>query len=461
MVKLWNQESTDWRLAMELDGDSAPLSLRAVGPDRSLAMNLGKDATAEAARRGAAKAVRAVRELGAHSLVVDAAPVERALGADGLAALAQGAELACYRQESWKEQRGEEEEGEKKPFTLYIAGVGKPDAGAVLGEAEILTRAVCFARNLTNRPGNLLTPDMMAQAMAQAAEKAGVEAEILDEGQTRALGMGAFHAVGDSAAHPPRLIVLRWRGGQDGAAPIALVGKGVCFDTGGYNLKSNAGMRDMRSDMAGAAAVCAAVLALAESHVPVNVTAVIPAVENRLSPDSMTAGDVVRSMSGKTIQINNTDAEGRLILADAVTYAIQREGADRVVDVATLTGACVAALGHLTAGLVSNSDELCGAFLDAAAQSGEQYWRFPTFPEYKKMIESPVADLCNQSSDGCGAITAGLFVGAFAQDRPWVHVDIAGTAWMDRPRREYQSAGATGAGVTTLYRLCANLAKQA
>ena len=445
MVKIWAQESADWRLTMERNGDSAPMSLRAVGPDRALVMDLGRDAPAEAVRRGAAQAVRA------QSLLLDMAPL-RALGADGLAAAVQGAELACYQQESWKER-------EDKPFTLYVAGTEGMDAEAVLRETDAVTRAVCFARDLTNRPGNLLTPDMMAQAMAQAAQKAGVEAEILDESRTRALGMGAFHAVGDSAAHPPRLIVLRWKGGAPDAAPMALVGKGVCFDTGGYNLKSGAGIKAMRSDMAGAAAVCAAVLALAENKVPVNVTAVIPAVENRLSPDSMVAGDVVRSMSGKTIQINNTDAEGRLILADAVTYAIEKENAAQVVDVATLTGACVAALGHLTAGLVSNSDELCAAFLSAAARTGEQYWRFPAFPEHKKMIDSPVADLCNQSSDGCGAITAGLFVGAFAGDTPWVHVDIAGTAWVDRPRREYQCAGATGAGVTTLYQLCAGLAR--
>lgn len=452
MVKLWNQESTDWRFIMELGGDCAPLTLRAVGPDHALVVNLGKDARLETARRGAAKAVKAVRELGAQSLLLDVTGIKGALGEAGLSAAVQGAELACYRQETWKER-------EDKPFTLYIAGTEGMDAETVLRETDAVTRAVCFARDLTNRPGNLLTPEMMAQAMTEAAQKAGAEAEVLDETQTRALGMGAFHAVGDSAAHPPRLIVLRWKGGKEGTAPIALVGKGVCFDTGGYNLKSGAGMKTMRSDMAGAAAACAAVLALAENKVPVNVTAVIPAVENRLSPDSMTAGDVVTSMSGKTIQINNTDAEGRLVLADAVTYAIQKEGADRVVDIATLTGACVNTLGHLTAGLVSNDDGLCNALLEAAARTGEQYWRFPTFPEYKKMIDSPVADLCNQSSDGCGAITAGLFVGAFAGDVPWVHVDIAGTAWVDRPRREYQCAGATGAGVTTLYQLCADLAE--
>lgn len=450
MVKLWNYEDAGWRLELSVDGESAPLSLSA-GEGRTLTVSLGKDATAETVRRAAAKAVKAIRDLGAASALLNAAPAIFAFGADGLAALAQGAELACYQQPVWKER-------EDKPFTLYLTGAEGLDAEEILKRTEAVTRAVCFARDLTNRPCNLLTPELMAQAMAQAAEAVGVEVQLLDETETRALGMGAFHAVGDSAAHPPRLIVLRWKGGQPGGAPIALVGKGVCFDTGGYNIKTGGGLSSMRSDMAGAAAVCAAVLALAENRVPVNVAAVIPAVENRISPDSMVPGDIVTSMSGKTIQINNTDAEGRLILVDAVTYAIQKEGAAKVVDIATLTGACVRALGFTTAGVVSNDDGFCGQLMAAASRSGEQYWRFPDFPEYRKMIESPVADLSNQSSDGCGAITAGLFIGAFAGDVPWVHLDIAGTAWTDRPRREYQCAGATGAGVTTLYQLCADLA---
>lgn len=452
MVKLWDREPADWRLELEIDAGAA-LSLRMGDGGRALVVGLGDAPTAETARRAAAKAVKTIRDLGAVGAVLDAAPAIKAMGPEGLAALAQGSELACYRPESWKAQ-------EDKPFTLYLTGAEGIDAQAVLKQTGVVTRAVCLARDLTNRPGNMLTPELMAKAMTEAAEKAGVEAQVLDEHETRALGMGAYHAVGDSAAHPPRLIVLRWRGGQHGAAPIGLVGKGVCFDTGGYNIKTGPGLKVMRSDMAGAAAVCGTVLALAENRVPVNVTAVIPAVENRISPDSMLPGDIVTSMSGKTIQINNTDAEGRLILADAVTYAIQKEGVNRVVDIATLTGACVAALGHTTAGLVSNDDGLCDAVLSAAARSGEQYWRFPAFPEYKKMIESPVADLSNQSNDGCGAITGGLFIGAFAGDVPWVHMDIAGTSWVDRPRREYQAAGATGAGVTTLYQLCTALAAE-
>ena len=450
MVKLWNQEAADWRLELESGGDSAPLSLRTGAEGRTLILCLGKDPSAETARRAAAKAVAAIRELGARTALLDVDPAARALGPGGLSALAQGAKLACYRQPAWKER-------EEKPFTLYFTGAQWLDVPAILAETDAVTRAVCFARDLTNRPVNLLTPAMLAQSMKEAAEPLGVEVQILDEYQTRALGMGAFHAVGDSAGHPPRLIVLRWKGGKEDAAPIALVGKGVCCDTGGYCLKTAGGLKGTRGDMAGGAAVCGALLALAENRAPVNAVAVIPAVENRISPDSFLPGDVVTSMSGKTIQVNNTDAEGRLILADAVTYAIQKEGAGRVVDIATLTGACVAALGFTTAGLLTNDEGLFHAVMDAAARAGEQYWRFPDFPEYKKMIESPVADLCNQSNDGCGAITAGLFIGAFAENTPWVHLDIAGTAWVDRPRREYQVPGATGAGVATLYELCRGL----
>lgn len=454
MVSIWNQEQAQWQLRLEVGGESSALSLHMGGEGRTLMVSLGGEPTAETARRAAAKAVKALRELGVSSAVLDATPVVPVLGAEGVSALAQGADLACYHTEHWKSGPGEEEQD----FALYLTGAQALDVPAILAETAPVTRAVCFARDLVNRPGNLLTPELMAKAMTEAAERVGVEVQVLDERETRALGMGAFLAVGGSAAHPPRLIVLRWRGGQPDTAPMGLVGKGVCFDTGGYDLKSQAGLKQMRTDMAGAAAVCGAVLALAENRVPVNVTAVIPAVENRISPDSMLPGDVITSMSGKTIQINNTDAEGRLILADAVTYAIRKEGVSRVVDIATLTGACVAALGHLTAGLVSSHDGLADAVLAAAARAGEQYWRFPTFPEYKKMLECPAADLSNMSSDGCGAITGGLFIGAFAGDTPWAHLDIAGTSFVDRPRREYQAAGATGAGVTTLYQLCVGLA---
>ena len=230
----------------------------------------------------------------------------------------------------------------------------------------------------------------------------------------------------------------------------------MTFDSGGYSLKQAAGMKGMNSDMAGGAAVSGAILALAENKVPVNVTAVIPAVENRISPVSFLPSDVIGSMSGKTIQIGSTDAEGRLILADAVTYAIQKENAAKVVDIATLTGAMARMFGHVTTGYLSNCDAFSAQLEAAAVKSGEKFWRLPTFPEYRKMIDSPVADLYN-TSDGAGAIAAGLFVGAFAGDTPWIHLDIAGTSSTSAPHKEYQAKGATGVGVTTLYELCKSM----
>lgn len=441
MIKLWNQEDAAWRLELQSGGEDA-LSLRMGENPRQLLVALGSDVTPELLRRAAAKAVKTAREYGAETAVLEApGPLSR----EQLTAMALGASLAEYRQECWKERKD-------KPFTLYLAG--GEDGEAALAEASVLAKAVCFARDLVNCPANKLTPMDMAQKMTEAAQKRGVETLVLDEEQAKALGMEAFLTVGTSATHPARLIVLRYKGGKPEDAPIALVGKGVTCDTGGYCLKTPAGLKGTRGDMAGGAAVCGAVLALAENHVPVNVTAVIPAVENRLAPDSFIPGDVIGSMSGKTIEVGNTDAEGRLILADAVTYAIEKEGAAKVVDIATLTGAVVQMLGFTTAGLMTNNDSFYEEFQAAAGRCGEQYWRMPDFPEYKKMIESPVADISNVSSDGCGSITAGLFVGAFAGDTPWIHLDIAGTAWVDSPRREYQAKGATGAGVLALYELC-------
>ena len=244
MVNIWKQEDVQWRVALCTGGEE--LTLRMGDGPRELTAELGEaeKLTAEAVRRCAAKAVKTVRDLGGESALLDAAAAVEALGAQGLSALAQGAELALYRRETWKERKD-------KPFTLYVTGTGEADAPALLAEAAVLVRAICFARDLTNRPANKLTPVLMADAMAEAARKAGVEVQVLDEKETRALGMEAFHAVGDSSANPPRLIVLRYRGGAPEDAPIALVGKGVCFDSGGYCLKPGKGMPGMTGDMAG------------------------------------------------------------------------------------------------------------------------------------------------------------------------------------------------------------------
>ena len=447
MVKLWTGEPAQWRLTPCLDGREGVMEQ---GEPGQLLLHLEKKPDAEGVRRAAARAAAQLRGLESASALLDAAPVVKVLGGEGLAALIQGAELALYRQETWKEKR------EDKPFTLYLTGTEAVDAGRILEETAALDRWICFARDLTNRPANKLTPVMLAGAVTSAAEGLPVEVRVLCGDETRALGMEAFHAVGGSSANPPRLIVLRYRGGREGEAPVALVGKGVCFDSGGYSIKTN--MRGMKGDMAGGAAVCAAVLALAENRVPVNVTAVIPAVENRISPASFLPDDVIGSMSGKTIEIGSTDAEGRLILADAITYAIEKEGACKVVDIATLTGAIARMLGGVAAGVMANDDGFYAALQAAAEHTGEKFWRMPDYPEYKKLIESPVADLCN-SSDGCGAIAAGLFLAAFAGKTPWLHLDIAGTGHAGKLSQPYQPQGATGMGVATLYRLCRDMAE--
>ena len=451
MLELYQGQSVQWTLDFQTGAGEEGQQVAPCGDRCVLTVSLGEGAalTAEKVRRAAAKAAKAIQGMGAESAVANAGAVVQVLGPAGAAAVAQGIELALYRTESWKEQ------APVKPVVYLDAPASCAEA---LAESDALTRAICFARDLVNCPANKLTPADMAARMTREAGALGIETEVLDEEQARALGMEAFLTVGSSAAHPARLIVLRYRGGREGEAPIALVGKGVTCDTGGYCLKEAGSMKGIKGDMAGAAAVCGALLALAANHVPVNVTVVIPSVENRISPESYIPGDVIGSMAGKSIEIGNTDAEGRLILADAVTYAVRKEGAAKVVDIATLTGAVVGMFGFTTAGFLSNDEDFCAAFQRAYARSGEQYWRLPIFPEYRKMIESPVADVSNMSSDGCGTITAGLFIGSFVEERPWVHIDIAGTAWVDAPRWPYQTPGATGAGVTTLYELCKGFA---
>ena len=450
MMERYQGQKVQWTVGFTTGGKEGQ-KVQPGGEGCILAVELGEveKLTAEQVRVAAAKAAKTLRDLGAESIVLDAAAVVKALGPQGAAAIAQGVELALYRTESWKDTENTD------PVFYLDAPAECEDA---LKEADALTRAICLARDLVNCPANKLTPSDMAARMVKEAQALGIETEVLDEDQARALGMDAFLTVGSSANHPARLIVLRYKGGKEGDAPIALVGKGVTCDTGGYCLKPASSMKGIKGDMAGAAAVFETLLALAANHVKVNVTVVIPAVENRIAPDSYIPGDVISSMSGKTIEIGNTDAEGRLILADAVTYAIQKEHAAKVVDIATLTGAVVSMFGFTTAGFLCNDEDFCAAFQAAYDRSGEQYWRLPAFPEYRKMIESPIADVSNVSSDGCGTITAGLFIGSFVEERPWIHLDIAGTAWVDSPRRDYQTVGATGAGVTTLYELCKHYA---
>ncbi len=291
----------------------------------------------------------------------------------------------------------------------------------------------------------------MADRVEELAKEKGFEVEIFDEEQIQALGMKAFYEVGKGSERKPRLIVMRHMGDSESKEIFGLVGKGLTFDTGGYSLKPTASMDTMKSDMAGAAAVIGTMCAIAQNNIKANVVAVVAACENAISGISYKPGDIIGSMAGKTIEVLNTDAEGRLTLVDAVTYIIQKENATRIVDVATLTGAALVALGTTTTAVISNNDEFYDELVGEAAKTGEKFWRLPDYDDYKKLIKSEIADLKNLGGRNAGTITAGLFIGEFIEGKPWLHLDIAGTSWAEGSLNEYAGKGATGVPVMTLY----------
>jgi leucyl aminopeptidase len=340
------------------------------------------------------------------------------------------------------------------PQELWLAAPSSAPAEEVrraVRRAEVEARAVLLARELVNTPPCDLYPESFAERARQAAQNAGVEIEVLDGQQLEAERMGSLLAVARGSDRPPRLVILRYRRGGSGQT-LGLVGKGVTFDSGGLSLKTTEQMVDMKCDMAGAAAVLAAVTALAELQAPINVLGVLPLVENLPSGRSMKLGDVLHARNGKTIEVLNTDAEGRLILADALAYAVDQK-VDHLVDLATLTGACVVALGTEVAGAMSNDDAWAERVLAAARRAGERVWPLPMYPLYRDMIKSPVADMKNTGGSRYGgAISAAKFLEEFVGGVPWVHLDIAGPAWVEQeaPTRE---RGGTGYGVRSLVEL--------
>lgn len=367
--------------------------------------------------------------------------------------VAEGAILGTYRYDKYKSKKDNSAEPVQLIIIEHAADkLAEIEAGVARG--VILAEATNYARDLVNAPGNELTPRELAARAKAMADELGLECEILDREDMAKLGMGALLGVAKGSAEEPKLIFLRYRG-SDHPQPVALVGKGVCFDTGGISLKPAEGMAAMTNDMAGAAAVLGAIRAIARLKLPQHVIAVAPCVENMPSGTAQKPGDVVRAMTGKTIEIDNTDAEGRLILADAVAYA-ESKGAHTIVDVATLTGACVVALGKLYTGLVSTDDDLAEAIVAAGAKAGERYCRLPADPEYKQLYKSDIADIKNTGGRGAGAITGGLIIREFIDKARWAHLDIAGTASNDR-ERHYLPKGATGVAVRTLAEFVASM----
>jgi leucyl aminopeptidase len=322
------------------------------------------------------------------------------------------------------------------------------EQGAQIG--RILGESANFARDLVNEPANELTPAMMANRTREMASAIGLGCEVLDEDDMYRHGMGGILAVSVGSENRSRLIVLKHMP-NPGEPALALVGKGITFDTGGISIKPTEGMGAMKGDMAGAAAIIGAMRAIHLIDLPVNVVGVAPCAENMPSGKAFRPGDVVRFMNGKTAEIITTDAEGRLVLADALTYAVRNLHAMRAVDVATLTGACVVALGHVTTGAFTNNRELMDALRSAADSAGERVWELPLFDEYKKQIKSDIADMKNSGGRPGGAISGAMFVKEFVDDVPWVHLDIAGTAKAEHC--SHLANGPSGVMVRTLVRL--------
>jgi leucyl aminopeptidase len=320
----------------------------------------------------------------------------------------------------------------------------------------ILAESQNFARELINEPANRLTPLLLAQRAEAMAAECGLECEVIDQERMQQLGMGSLLGVAQGSAEPPALIVVRYRppGEAKSADHLALVGKGVTFDTGGVSIKPAEGMEKMKYDMAGGAAVLGAMRAIARLKPPIPVTALVPAVENMVGSRAQRPGDIVTSLSGKTVEVLNTDAEGRLILIDAITYA-KRLGCTHMVDAATLTGAIVVALGHVNIGAFTNNDALLGRVMAAARAEGEKMWPMPLDDEYKELLKSAFADLANIGGRWGGAISAAWFLREFAEDTPWVHLDIAGTAWLDEPK-PHMAKGPSGVCVRTFTDLALN-----
>jgi leucyl aminopeptidase len=428
---------------------------------RVLLVGLGKkaDFDLDVARRAAGTAAVKLQELGVES----ATTILHGAGVGGLdvdaaaQALAEGSILACYRFDAYRTGINAGGRTTLKRLTVIETDARRlPGLRRGIRAGVHIAEGVCVARDLCNHPGNTATPSYLATRARSMARRTGLRCRVLGEPAMRKLGMGALLGVSAGSAEPARFIILE-HGKFTGKAqrkPLVFVGKGVTFDSGGISIKGSAGMGDMKFDMSGAAAVLGAMQAVAELGIAQPVVGIVPATENLLDGKSVKPGDVLKTMAGKTIEIDNTDAEGRLILADALAYAQRYEPAG-IVDLATLTGACVVALGEHASGLMSNNDELAAKVEAASRSTAEKVWRLPLWSEYRDQIKSSVADMKNTGGRNGGAITAASLLAEFVGDTPWVHLDIAGTAWSAKAR-PYTPRGGVGVGVRLLVELARN-----
>lgn len=368
---------------------------------------------------------------------------------DSISYQARVCSLSDYAFDKYKEKNDGKDEIEV--YLVLDSNEEIHDLDKIVEHTKNKADAISLVRDLVNEPANVLTPIELANRASENAGKYGYEIEVMNEQRIKDLGMGAYLAVAQGSDNPPRLIVMRYKGNPESNSAYALIGKGMMYDTGGYSIKPSNAMKTMYCDMAGAATVIGAMNMIASAKLNINVTGIIAACENSISGHAYRPGDIVKSMSGKYIEVDNTDAEGRLTLADAITYAIKEENANTIIDLATLTGAVISALGDDITGVMSNNDSLYSDFREASNKVGERIHRLPLYKPYLKRLKSSRADILNTGKPGAGTITAGLFLQEFVEDKKWIHFDIAGTAMVEG-KSALKPEGASGVCAMTLYK---------
>jgi len=422
----------------------------ALAPRRLLLVGLGKREafTPETLRQAGALAVQKARELQAPDVAVGVQD-ELPLPADAAAqAFAEGIELGAYRYWRYRTELPAEQTFQVKRVTVFSKAQEK-QARAGIETGQVIARGVTFARDLVNGPGFEVTPAKLGEEALALGKRLGLKVTVLDKAQLTKQGFGGILAVGKGSANDPRFIVMEYGAAKKDTPTICLVGKGLTFDSGGLSLKPADAMETMKSDMGGAGAVYGAMQIVAELKLPLHVVGLVSSAENMPSSTAYRPGDVVTTLSGKTIEVLNTDAEGRIVLADALFYA-QRYKPAAIVELSTLTGAVIIALGAHAIGMMGTNQALADQLNRAGNASGERVWQLPLWDEYREMIKSEIADLKNVGGRAAGSITAGAFLAAFVGDYPFAHLDIAGTAWADKPAKSYNAPGATGVGVRLL-----------
>ena len=430
--------------------------------ERVLFVGLGaeKKTTGEVLRRAVGTALKNAGDVRATDmmLVFESFELRHASDEERARVLTEGLLLGGYRFDRYLTSEESKKEKTPKVVTFQYATIKQEDAiRDGVAQAQAICRGVVLARDLVNEPGNVKSPTFLAEQAAAAGKETGFKCTILDQQQLEQENMGAMLGVAQGSEREPCLIVMEYNGGKKGEAPVALVGKGVVFDSGGISIKPSEGMEEMKMDMGGAAAVIGTLTAAALLKLPCNLVGVVPAVENMPSGSAIRPGDILTSASGKTIEVLNTDAEGRLILADALNY-VSRYKPETVIDLATLTGACIIALGHEATAVLGNDDKLASALIGAGERAGERAWQLPLWDEYSELIKSDVADVKNIGGRPAGTITAAAFLQKFAEEYSWAHLDIAGTAWADSAKPCYPKGG-TGVGVRLLIEYLKNASK--